>query len=425
MSTNVIPLFRSESLEARKLAWLGRPALGLGLPTKLVTIGAVLLTLAVVLLITFGSYARRVNLRGVVVPQSGLVKISAPTSGWIQSINVADGQNVAEGTVLYHVNVDTTTSNGDTQQTIIHALSNDRAGLNREIERKQHIRDEQDSTVRNKIENLNAQITQTGVQVTTQAAFEQKLQADLQRVLDLLARGLSTRNDTDARQQAWMAAKDRLEELKSTQIRLQAQLIDAKYQLATNDLQTGNDIDALKGKISEIDQQIANSEARHSIEIRAPAAGTVTAVIGHPGQPVTAGSAMLTIVPQNSRMQAELLAPSSAIGFIHGSERVLLRYSAFPYQKFGQYWGTVVDVSHASLPQQELNLLLENTSQKASGTLYRVIVEPDSQFVSVYGTQERVPASMIVEAFVLLDKRPLYQWIFEPLYGLRRNLQAN
>jgi membrane fusion protein len=163
-----------------------------------------------------------------------------------------------------------------------------------------------------------------------------------------------------------MAAKNSLEELKTTQIRLQAQLIDTKYQLGTNDLQTGNEIDALKAKIAEIDQQIATSEARHSIEIRAPAAGAVTAVIGHPGQLVAAGSPMLTIVPQNSRMQAELLAPSSAIGFIHVGQRVLLRYSAFPYQKFGQYWGTVVGVSRAALPQQELDSLLENTSQKAS-----------------------------------------------------------
>jgi membrane fusion protein len=215
-----------------------------------------------------------------------------------------------------------------------------------------------------------------------------------------------------------MAAKNSLEELKTTQIRPQAQLIDTKYQLGTNDLQTGNEIDTLKGKIAEIDQQIASSEARHSIEIRAPAAGAVTAIIGHPGQLVAAGSPMLTIVPQNSRMQAELLAPSSAIGFIHVGERVLLRYSALPYQKFGQYWGTVVGVSRAALPQQELDSLLENTSQKASGTLYRVTVEPDSQFASVYGKQELIPASMTVEAFVLLDKRPLYQWILEPLYGL-------
>jgi membrane fusion protein len=418
MSPNVVPLFRPESLKARQVAWLGRPALALGLPTRAITIVVLLLAAVAASLIAFGSYARRINLRGVVVPQSGLVKISAPTGGWIQSINVADGQEVAEGAILYHVNVDTTTSNGDLQQTIIRALTTDRAGLGQEIARKNRIRDEQDGMLGNKLDNLNAQIAQMGVQIATESGFEQNLQQEFKRTSTLASQGLSTRNETDVRKQAWMAAKDRVEELKSTQMRLQAELIDTRYQLATNDLQTGNDIDALSGKVSEIDQQIASSEARHSIEIRAPAAGTVTAVIGHPGQLVAAGSPMLTIVPKNARMRAELLAPSSAIGFIHARERVLLRYSAFPYQKFGQYWGTVVDLSHAALPQQELNSLLEDTSQKASGTLYRVSVEPDTQFVSIYGKDEQIPASMIVEAFVLLDKRPLYQWILQPLYGL-------
>ena len=53
-------------------------------------------------------------------------------------------------------------------------------------------------------------------------------------------------------------------------------------------------------------------------------------------------------------MQAELLAPSSAIGFIHKGDRVLLRYSAFPYQKFGEYWGTVVSVSRRRLNAEEV-----------------------------------------------------------------------
>jgi membrane fusion protein len=199
--------------------------------------------------VAFGSYARRINLRGVVVPQSGLVKISAPTGGWIQSINVVDGQEVAEGAILYHVNVDTTTSNGDTQQTIIRALTSDRAGLNQEIERKTRIRDERDRMLSNKLENLSAQIAQMGVQIGTETDFEQNLQQEFRRISDLASRGLSTRNETDLRKQAWMAAKNSLEELKTTQIRLQAQLIDTKYQLATNDLQTGNDIDGLKATL--------------------------------------------------------------------------------------------------------------------------------------------------------------------------------
>jgi membrane fusion protein len=149
-------------LKARQLAWLGRPALALGLPTRALTVAVVLLAAAAASLVAFGSYARRINLRGVVVPQSGLVKISAPTGGWIQSINVVDGQEVAEGAILYHVNVDTTTSSGDTQQTIIRALTSVRAGLNQEIERKTRIRDEQDRMLSNKLENLSAQIAQMG-----------------------------------------------------------------------------------------------------------------------------------------------------------------------------------------------------------------------------------------------------------------------
>lgn len=424
MSTSTQPLFRPESLKARQLEWVGRPALTLGLPTRVVTFTAVLLGAVAAALIIFGTYARRINLRGVVVPQSGLVKISAPTGGWIKSIHASDGQRVKDGAILYEVNVDTSTANGDTQQAIIRALDRDRATINQEIERRKSIRDAERANLLQKIENLGAQIAQTGIQVDTQTDFEQKLRAEFDRVSGLASRGITTRNDLVLHQQSWMAARSRLEELKSAQIRLQAELIDSKYKFETLDLQTGNELDRLKRNISQIDQQIATSEAHHSIQIRAPAAGTVTAVIGRPGQLVAAGGPMLTIVPQDSPMQAQLLAASSAIGFIHSGQRVLLRYSGFPYQKFGQYWGTVIDVSHAALPKQELNLLLENTSPQETGTYYRVTVQPDSQFVNVYGNYEPVPASMTVEALVLLDQRPLYEWILEPLYGLRRNFQT-
>jgi membrane fusion protein len=33
-------------------------------------------------------------------------------------------------------------------------------------------------------------------------------------------------------------------------------------------------------------------------------------------------------------------------------------------------------------------------------------------------------ASMQVEAYVLLDRRPLYEWILEPIYGFRHSLQS-
>jgi membrane fusion protein len=57
-------------------------------------------------------------------------------------------------------------------------------------------------------------------------------------------------------------------------------------------------------------------------------------------------------------------------------------------------------------------------SPKQNSPFYRVIVKPDSQFVSVYKEERKLPVNMQVQAYVLLDRHPLYQWIFEPLYDV-------
>ena len=227
-----------------------------------------------------------------------------------------------------------------------------------------------------------------------------------------------------------MQAQSKLQELESSKLRLLGELNDAQYQLATVAISTADEIDALKTRILDIDEKLANSKAHRSIEIHAPEAGVVTAIVGHPGQVVSTGAPMLKIVPQPAIMHAELLAPSSAIGFINQSDRVLLRYSAFPYQKFGEYWGTVVTVSDAALTPEEVQSLLAGAQPskqglsggvspaKQLGPLYRVIVQPDSQFVNVYGEEHKLPASMPVQAYALLDRRLLYQWILEPLYDI-------
>jgi membrane fusion protein len=218
-----------------------------------------------------------------------------------------------------------------------------------------------------------------------------------------------------------MQSQSKLQELESNRLRLGGELNDAQYQLATIAITTNDEIDGLKAKISEINEKLATGESRRSIEIHAPGAGVVTAIVAHPGQVVGVGTPMLKIVPKHISMQAELLAPSSAIGFIQQGERVLLRYSAFPYQKFGEYWGTVATVAHAALSPDEAQGLLAGASpSNQTGPFYRVVVRPDSQSLNIYGEDHPLPASMQVQAYALLDRRPLYQWILEPLYDIAR-----
>src|SRR5438270_3375970 len=329
-------LFRQQSLRAGGLEWQGRPALPLGLPAAFTTFASIALAAATAALVTFGSYARRVDLQGTVLPNTGLITISAPTPGWIESLAVKEGESVEQGRPLYTLDVDTATKDGTVQQLINNVLVAERQMLTEQIDRKARMSEETQKQLQQKIANLNAQIDQLGAQITTQQGFFKTIGDEYNLFRTLLERRQASLNEFDTRQQSWMQAQSKLQELESSMLRLKGELSDAQYQLATNGITTNDEIDALKAKISEINEKLATGEARRSIEIRAPGAGVVTAIVGHPGQVVGTGAPMLQIVPQHTSMRAELLAPSSAIGFVAEGERVLVRYSAFPYQQFGQ-----------------------------------------------------------------------------------------
>jgi len=218
-----------------------------------------------------------------------------------------------------------------------------------------------------------------------------------------------------------MQAQTKVQELERDKARLNGELNDAKYQLATLAITTNDEIDALKAKIFEINEKLASGEAHRSLVIPSPTTGKVTAISVRPGQLVSAGSPMLKIIPEHTSMQAHLLAPSSAIGFIRPGNRVLLRYSAFPYQKFGEFSGLVTMVSDAALGADEVQSLLAGaTPPSQTAPFYRVVVEPENQIINISGENRPLPASMQVQAYVLLDRRRLYEWIFQPVFDLAR-----
>ena len=421
-STRTYRLFRPEALLADELAWHGRPALALGLPAAFTSFSAAAVVAAAIALITLGGYTRRVDMEGTVLPNTGVIAISVSSPGRIEALAVQEGEAVKKGAPLYTMDVDTVTKDGGIQQRIISAQTGEREMLAQEIERKTRMNEETENELRQKIETTKAQLNQVGAQISVQQGFVKKVSDDYHQFASLVERHIVSLNELTARQQAWIQAMGRLQDLESSKLRLEGELKEAQYQLRTSVHTRTDEIDALKNKTLEIDEKLANSEAHRLIEIRAPEDGVVTAILAHPGQTVGTGSPMLKIVPQHAPMQAELLAPSSAVGFIRKGGRVLLRYSAFPYQKFGEYWGTVVSVSRTVLNAEEVKNLLAGappTSQQ-NGPFYRVVVEPDTQTVTIYGEELGLPAGMQVHAYALLERRQLYEWMLEPLYDIRR-----
>lgn len=120
-------------------------------------------------------------------------------------------------------------------------------------------------------------------------------------------------------------------------------------------------------------------------------------------------------------LQARLLVPSRAAGFIDPGSCVVLRYQAYPYQKFGQQYGRVSSISNSALSSDEVVAM---TGQRPQEPLYRVQVTLDRQRIIAYGKPKALRPGMALSADILMDRRTLIDWAFAPLYGLGQSVQA-
>jgi membrane fusion protein len=167
-------------------------------------------------------------------------------------------------------------------------------------------------------------------------------------------------------------------------------------------------------------QESAENEAKHEMLIRAPQDGTLAAVLAEPGQSVSPDVALASLVPADTRLQAHLYAPSSALGFIRPQQPVRLRVAAFPHQKFGHQAGAVLQVSSTPLQAGELAAL--PLAVKPNEPLYRVTVSLEHQYVLAYGREQPLAAGMQLDADVMLERRRLVEWLFAPVLGIAGRL---
>jgi membrane fusion protein len=414
------PLFRPESLEARRLAWLGRPTIAHNVPATVMAVFSLAFVLATVLFLVFGEYTRRVRVSGVVLPVDGLTRLVAPQAGWVTELKVKEGENVRRGDILYTLSIDSTTALGNTQDAVAEVLRGKREELQAASLRQVELDKLEKKTLRDQVRDIEREIVQVDSQIRLLEEFTATMKEFAERQLQLVSKGVSISREYESRLQAYNSQRTQLETLRRDRIQLAARLTESRNHLSGFDLQAAAKSAEIRRQLLDIDQQLSESEAKRELQITAPRDGSVTGIITLAGQTVTPGTPLLTIVPKDRPLVVQLLAPSNAIGFVREGSNVLLRYEAFPYQKFGQYPGTVSLISRATLrPEEVAQFNASGSDPERSPSLYRITVEPAAPFVTAYGREEALQAGMQVQAHVLAEARPLYQWALEPIYGLR------
>lgn len=419
-------LFRQEAIDSRKSKWFGRPQLLRPITATVATWCAVVSVLLIGLFVTFGEYTRRVRLTGTVQTDVGVMRLVAPQIGRIIQTSAHEGQRVKRGDRLYALSTDSTTSEGDTYLAIVTQLRVQRKELDQEIDRRTELDKEQKNNLQEQAEGLNQEAAQVATQIAITEAYVETLKQFAERLESVVEKGIIAQREFEVRRESYMAQRSVLENLRRDSIQLKAKLQDVHSKLKSFDAEANSVVGGIRRQISVVDQQIADMEDNREVLITAPQDGTVTAVLVQPGQSVAVGTPLLSILPASGQLEVHFFASSSAIGFVRKGSHVLLRYAPFPYQKFGQYPGTVTEISRVALrPTDNENIVPGQVPGGASASgFYRVAVRPEQNTVLAYGEREPLQVGMDVEADVFLDTRKLYEWILEPLYSLKGSISG-
>jgi len=413
-------LFRPAALEQRQQQWLGEVVLtgsARQLATSILFFG---IAVAVVSFLFFADYTRKEEVEGRVMIDNGAAEIFAPTVGTVVRLFVGDGDIVRVGQPLLAVSTERTSAAGNSRQQISAELHDRRSSLEGDSRHIQSIFGQNITMLKAKSIELRVGVQHLDTEITTMEARSRLSAIDSARFAQLQRDDVVSQSEFEQHEQDRLTVQAQLEDLRRQRSASQAELAQVKADLQNAPLDEQNQLGTLRRQMLEVDGEIADNESNREITIQAQIAGTVTALLAHPGQSVNGSTPLMSLLPRGGRFDVKLFAPSKAIGFVKVGAPVELRYEAFPYQKFGAYKGSVSQIARTALSPGQLQAVTQAGDPNRTENLYQITVALDSQTISAYGEQAPLQDGMRVEGDILLDTRKLYEWVLEPLYTLTR-----
>lgn len=400
------PLFRKEAIAASATQRFG-DVLGagsLGWPTLL----ALLPCVALLLWLCLGSYTRTAGISGELVPRAGQISIATLQGGEVVRGPVTEGAPVHAGEVLFELrSTRASVAQGATEPAIAALLESRRQSLLHDRLLQQQRERERESAERARREARMAELQQLSGQRALQRDRVALAAETVDRYAVLHQSGFVAALQLRERQADLIDQRLRLAELERGEAAVRQSIESAEQARREQRWQAQRESEASRRELAALEEGVLDAEARKAWLVRAPRDGLVSGVVAVAGQTVAAGATLASLLPVPTDLEAELLAPSRAAGFLKAGQPVQLRYQAYPYQKFGLQYGRVREVSGTVL-----------RADARSEPVYRVRVSLARQALRIDGRWQSLKPGQRVDASVLLERRRLYEWLLEPLHSL-------
>ncbi len=410
-------LFRKQAVQHALRGRLdGAVVLAIPLPVKLLGLLAALIVAGIVIFAALSSYARRETAPGWLTPDQGVVRAAALSGGQVAEILTQEGASVEPGAPLARLRLDQDTEEGAAGDQILNALRA-QADAARETARTEIARLEAEAArLATALAGLERERAEVRDQIALQREQVELAEEQIQRAVQLSERGFLSGRELDDRRQRALSARQSLAAFERNLATLDRQIADTRSAIETTPLEIEAAEARARSAEASLQERLSGQAARTRALVVAPTAARVAALPVRPGQTVGPGETIAVLVPDGGRLIAELYLPTRAAGFIEPGQEVQLRVDAFPHQRFGTAPATITSVSRTVLAPNEAAI----PGLALSEPVFRVEAALEFTEIEAYGEAIPLQPGLLVSADIIIDRRNLIEWLFDPLFAAGR-----
>lgn len=227
------------------------------------------------------------------------------------------------------------------------------------------------------------------------------------------------------KQRAYIENEQDLRAQQSTVESLAASVSVAEQQLRETRSKYRSDLEnervEANGEYQKLRQDLAKQVHRSALlELRAPEAGVVKDLATHTiGTVVSTGTVLLSIVPEQEPLVAEVFIRNDDVGFVHPKQTVKIKLAAYPFQKYGLLDGRVLQISPDASDASASRSRNEHETPSATDpvTGFKALVSLDKQTLASAGQSLNLVAGMQVIAEIREGRRTVLQYLLSPIQG--------
>ncbi|HBR2878724.1 TPA: HlyD family secretion protein [Klebsiella pneumoniae] len=420
-------LYRTEAIEYKRHHWRGKALLLAGLPAWLIVLLSTLFLIALIVAVIFCKFTQRIDVKGEVITLPHSINVFSPQQGFIIKQYVKIGDLVKKNQPLYEIDVSRNTSSGNVSAAQVESI-NEKIYNSEEIIKK---------LVHNKKQTLNAlneQLKTSTDSLKLTIRMLQNTQAGLKKMHDNLASydkylsdGLITKDQYNYQHSLYFQQQSAYQSLVSQKMQLESQITQLNSDKVTKAADFDNQISSQYNQTNDYKNQLIESNANGNLIVKATADGRIESLSATQGQTVDNGSSLAQIKPiGNVEYYLILWLPNNSIPYLKIGDSINIRYDAFPADKFGQFPGEIISISSMPASRQEMSEYtnVNNGSTQQELALYKAIVKIKDKEFSYKGKTLSLSNGLKAQAVVFLEERPLYMWMFTPIYKISQSVSG-